>query len=353
MATQIAPEQQDLAGAPSVRSRGARQRRALGVTATLAMIAFALFVATMMIGEYAVLPWDVIASVFHLRDDPGTDFVVRDLRLPNAATALSVGMAFGVSGAIFQRMLGNPLASPDLVGVSSGASMFAVSSIVLLNLGGVLISVAALVGALVAALTVYLLAWRGGVAGYRFILIGIAVSQFCLAVIGYVLSRADVTDARIAMTWLTGSVGQAGTVELRIVMIAVLVMLPTTLLLARQLGVLELGDDAAKALGVRVETGRLAMLLVAVVLVALATATAGPLAFVALISGPIAARLVGGGAPGLVAAAFVGAIVVLSADLVAQHVLPGSLPTGVVTGAVGGPYLIWLLATVNREGRGG
>ncbi len=353
MATSLVPRPGPAAREAPVRDRRSRLRRAVSVTGALGALVFALFVATLMVGPFPVMPWEVVASVFHLRDEPSIDFVVRDLRLPTASTALGVGMAFGLSGALFQRLLGNPLASPDLVGVSSGASLFAVSSIVLLNLGGLWIPLAALLGALTAALLVYALSWRGGVAGYRFILIGIGVSQFCLAIIGYVISRADITDARVAMTWLTGSVGQAGVVELRVVLVALAVVLPLTVLLARQLGVLELGDDAAQALGVRVEAGRLLLLLLAVVLVALATAAAGPLAFVALVSGPIAARLVGGGAAGLIAASFVGAIVVLVADAVAQWVLPGSLPTGVVTGAIGGPYLIWLLATVNAEGRGG
>lgn len=336
-----------------VRARLLRRSRTVGVTLVLAAIAFALFVGTMMIGSFTVTPWQVVKATFGFETDGGINYVVRDLRLPTAATALAVGLAMGLSGIIFQRLLSNPLASPDFVGVSSGASFFAVGSIVILNFQGELVSVAALIGALLAALLVYVLAWRDGITGYRFILIGIGVSQFFLAGSGYVLSRANVYNAREAMTWLVGAVGQAGDTELRVLLVSLAVVLPVVFVLSRQLSALELGDDTAKALGARVELMRVSLMLTAVVLIALATATAGPMAFVALIAGPIAARLVGSGSSALLAAAFVGAIIVLTADLVAQHALPSQLPTGVITGAIGAPYLIWLLVSVNREGRGG
>lgn len=318
----------------------------------LALLAAALFVVTLMVGTLRLTPWEVVASLLHLGDDPSTDFVVRDLRLPTAATALGVGLALGVAGLVFQRLLANPLASPDFVGVSGGASLAAVSTLLFTSAGAAATSVMALVGALAAAVAVYLLAWRGGITGYRFILIGIGLSQLFTALIGYAIARADLTDAREAMTWLVGSVGSAGSFELRALLVGTALLLPVVLLLSRRLDALELGDDAASALGVRVERSRLALLLLSVLLVALATAAAGPMAFVALIAGPIAIRLVGNAAS-IPAAACVGAVLVLAADLVAQHVLPVALPTGVVTGAVGAPYLIWLLATVNREGRGG
>lgn len=332
--------------------RRGRRARTSGITLGLAALAFALFVATMMIGSTRLGPWEVIGSVLRLTDDPSVDFVVLNLRLPTAATAVGVGLALGVAGLVFQRLLANPLAAPDFVGISGGASLFAVATILFTTWGAVATSGMALLGALVAALAVYLLAWRDGITGYRFILIGIGLSQLFVALTGYVIAKADLFDAREAMTWLVGSVGSAGPFELRALLVGVAVLVPVVLLLSRRLGALELGDDAASALGVRVEGSRFVLLTLSVVLVALATAAAGPVAFVALISGPIAVRLVGNAAS-LPAAAFVGAVIVLLADLVAQHLLPTALPTGVVTGAVGAPYLIWLLATVNREGRGG
>jgi iron complex transport system permease protein len=338
---------------PLVRSgRHHRRRRAAAVTATLAVVALCLFVLTMMVGSYYVSPIDVVSSVLGIGDDPTNDFIVRDLRLPTASAGLGVGIALGMSGFVFQKLLGNPLASPDFVGVSSGASLFAVTSIVILDASSTMISGSALIGALLTSFLIYLLAWRGGISGYRFVLIGIAVSQFMVSIIGYIVSRAQIYEAREAMAWLVGTVGQAGAGELRTLLVALLVLVPLAIALERPLRTLELGDDTAKALGSRVEVSRLALLAVSIVLVGLSVAVAGPIMFVALIAGPIAQRLAGS-AGGVVAAGLVGAIIVLGADLVAQQVLPTALPTGVVTGIIGAPYLIWLLATVNREGRGG
>ena len=334
------------------RVRGARRgvaRRRAVVTSALGGLALTLCTLTLTIGSTWVSPGHVLASLLSLREDPLTDFVVRELRLPTAVTALTVGMAFGVAGPLFQRMLRNPLASPDFVGVSSGASLFAAGAIVVLHLGGLWVSGAALAGAVVSSLLIYLLAYRGGITGFRFILMGIGVSAFMSSLVGYLLARSQVSDARAAMTWLTGSVGFAGAAELRILAVVVVLSLPLVLILERPVRMLELGDEPAAALGLRVEHVRRALIAVGVVLVGFATAAAGPLPFVALMAGPIAARLLGPARGGVLAAGFVGASIVLGADLVSHHLLPTPLPTGVVTGLVGAPYLIWLLATVNQE----
>lgn len=330
-----------------------RRRRTVKVTATLAVVAFALFVLTMMVGSYFVSAPDVVKSVFHFSGDGGVDFIVRDLRLPRAVAALCVGLALGVSGTLFQQLLSNPLASPDFIGISGGSSLAAISGIVLFSVSGYQISILALLGALGSALIIYLIAWRDGISGYRLILVGIGVSEFMLAIVTYLIARANIYDAREAMHWLVGSIGLSGARELRALIVALIILLPVALLLNRPLRALELGDDTAKALGARVELSRLGLIAVSIALVAFATAVAGPIAFVALVAGPIARRLLGPASGGIVPAALVGAIVVLGADLASQHLLPLALPTGVVTGAVGAPYLIWLLATVNREGRGG
>ncbi|KQX74077.1 iron chelate uptake ABC transporter family permease subunit [Aeromicrobium sp. Root472D3] len=338
---------------PTVRGgRRQRRRRATVVTAALLLVVACLFVLTMMLGSYYVSPIDVITSVLGLRDDPTTDFIVRDLRLPTAASGVAVGLALGLSGVIFQKLLGNPLASPDFVGVSSGASLFAVSSIVLFDASSSAVSGSALLGALLTALLIYVLAWRDGITGYRFVLIGIGVSNFMVAIIGYIVSRAELYEARQAMTWLAGTIGQSGAGELRTLLVAVVVVIPLALVLERPLRTLELGDDTATALGSRVERNRLVLIALSIVLIGFSTAVAGPILFVALIAGPIAQRLTGS-AGGILTAGLVGAVIVLGADLVAQQALPTPLPTGVVTGIIGAPYLIWLLATVNREGRGG
>ncbi|GAA2574778.1 iron chelate uptake ABC transporter family permease subunit [Dactylosporangium fulvum] len=334
-------------------TRRRRATRSLTVTWSLAAAVAALFVLTMMVGSFRLGAGEVIASVLHLTDNPGVDFVVRELRLPTATSGLAVGLALGASGTIFQQLLRNPLASPDFVGITSGAGLAAVTGIVVLQIGGLAVSAFALGGAVVAAVLMYVLAWRDGVSGYRFILIGIGVAVFFDGLIGYVLSRAQLFEARQAMHWLTGSVGQASAQELRLLLVALAVLLPVAVLLQRSLRALELGDDTARALGSRTELSRAGLLATAVALVALAVAAAGPIVFVALVAGPIANRLLGPATGGIVAAALVGAALLLTADLVAVHLLPTPLPTGVVTGAVGAPYLLWLLATTNRQGAGG
>jgi iron complex transport system permease protein len=334
-------------------TRRRRAARSVVVVWSLAGAVAALVVLTMMVGSFRLSAGEVIASVLHLRNDPGVDFVVRELRLPTAMSGLSVGLALGASGTIFQQLLRNPLASPDFVGITSGAGFAAVAGIVLLGIGGLAISAVALGGAVVAALLMYVLAWRDGVTGYRFILIGIGVMVFFEGLTGFMLTRARLFEARQAIHWLTGSVGHASATELRMLFIALAVLLPAAIALQRSLRALELGDDTARALGSRTELSRAALLAVAVALVALAVSVAGPIVFVALVAGPIANRLLGPATGGIAAAALVGAAMLLSADLVAEHLLPTPLPTGVVTGAVGAPYLLWLLATTNRQGAGG
>jgi iron complex transport system permease protein len=334
------------------RLRRGLARRGVLATTVLALLALTLFLLTLSVGSYRVPLGDVVLSVLRLREDPGVDFVVNGLRMPTALTGLFAGFALGLAGSVFQRLLGNPLASPDFVGVSQGAALAAVAGLTVVDLGGASISLAAGVGAVTSAGLVYLLAWRDGITGYRFILIGIGVAEFFTACIGYVVSRSDVYEARAAMTWLMGSVGQAGSGEIRALVVVVLVAAPVTVVLHRHLRVVALGDDAARALGARVEVVRMALLGISIALVAVATAAAGPIAFVALMAGPIAARLLGPSSS-VLAAGFVGASVTLAADLVAQQLLPVALPTGVVTGAVGAPYLVWLLVTVNRRGGGG
>jgi iron complex transport system permease protein len=329
--------------------RRARRRREAAVTAALAAALLAVAAATMTLGAFDVSPADVVRVL--LGGGEGIErFVVMDLRLPRLALGLLVGAAFGVAGAVFQTVLGNPLASPDIIGINWGASVAAVTGLLMLGVTGAAVSLLAFGGALAVAGAIYLLAWRDGVTGYRFVLIGVAVGFMASAVLNYLLTRSDVRDAQTALVWMIGSLGSADWTEIAVTAAALAVLLPAAAALAGSLGALQLGDDAATGLGVRAERARLWLLVAAVGLAAVATAAAGPVAFVALVSAPIARRLVGTGSLALLPAALTGALVVTLADLVAQHGLPGDLqaPVGVVTGAVGAPYLLWLLAVSDR-----
>jgi iron complex transport system permease protein len=326
--------------------------RLLLVNGILVLLLVVAAVLALVLGDRVLAPGDVVASLFGLGSS-GDDFVVQGLRLPRLTLGLMVGAAFGLAGAVFQSLLGNPLASPDIIGISQGASAAAVGAILVLGWGGLAVSFSAFAGAIVVAALITVLATRNGVAGSRFVLIGIALAFLAQALIGYLLTRADVRDAQSALVWLVGSIGTVQGEELAVTAVAGLVLSIGLILLAPRLRMLQLGDETAAGLGVRVTPTRLLLTLVAVGFAAVATAAAGPVAFVAFVSAPIARRLLGGAGPGaataLVTSALVGAVVVSGADIIAQHAFPGlQVPVGIVTGIVGAPILLGLLARGNR-----
>lgn len=327
--------------------------RARGVTVgvALAVVGFALFCLSISMGDFRVPLVDVVPAIFGA-GDPAAQFIVGDLRLPRALAAVLVGAAFGLSGAIFQTMARNPLASPDFIGITSGASLAAVFAITVLHAGGNVVVVAAFLGALVSATLIYLLAWKRGLSSYRLVLVGIGIAAAVDAGTAYLLMKARIYDVQSAVVWLTGSLNGRTWDDLRPLALGMLVLVPATLVLVPALRLLMLGDETAAGLGLRVERSRLLLVLVAVTLTALATAAAGPVEFVALLAAPIARRLVGSPLA-LVPSALVGAVLVLGADVVAREALTTSLPVGVVTGMIGAPYLLWLLARSNRVGSGG
>ena len=340
--------------APLVHSRfGVVRPRAVGVTAVLVAAAAAVFVWSLAVGDYPVPVGDVVRALIG-GDDGGSAFIVQTLRLPRGLTAVLVGAAFGLSGAIFQRLVRNPLASPDVVGVNAGAGLAAAWVVVELNGRGLQVTAAAAAGGLVSAVAVYALAYRRGIGGYRLVLVGIGITAALMAGTQYLLTRAEVFEVQRAFIWLTGSLNGRGWDHLRPVGVALVVLLPVALALTRQLRLLELGDDLARGLGGRVEPTRAALLLVAVALAATATAAAGPIGFVALAAPQISRRLVGSGVPGLLSSAACGALLLNAADLLGRRVVaPTELPVGLVTGVVGAPYLLYLLARSNRIGTGG
>jgi iron complex transport system permease protein len=329
------------------RIRRGRRRRL--VITLLAVLVLGVLAVTLMVGRTVYPPLDVIRVI--LGDDvPGASFTVGRLRLPRAVLAVLAGVCFGLGGVTFQTMLRNPLASPDIIGISSGASAAAALAIVILGLSGAQVSVFAVVAGLGVALLVYLLSYRDGVAGTRLILIGIGIAAMLDSVTAYVLSKAPQWELQEAMRWLTGSLNGAAWADVVPVLLAFVVLGPVLLGQARNLAGLQLGDDAASALGVRVERTRILLIVAAVGLIAFATAATGPIAFVAFLAGPIAARITGPHGSPLVPAALVGALLVLAADLVGQFAFGTRYPVGVITGALGAPYLIYLIIRTNRTG---
>jgi iron complex transport system permease protein len=272
--------------------------------------------------------------------------------LPRALVAVLAGAAFGVSGALFQGVLRNPLASPDIIGITMGASTAAVAAILILHWGGGGLAAVALIGGLLTAGIIYLVAWQHGVSPYRVVLVGIGVGAVMTAIMSYLFTRARLVEVQQAVTWLTGSLNGVQMKDAALLAAEIAALAVVLVPLSRAAGALELGDDTARALGTRVETSRFLLLGVGVALCALATAVTGPIAFVSLMAGPIARLLLGPAGGTIVPAALTGAALTLGADIVAQHLLGGvQLPVGVVTGGVGALFLVAMLITANRSGR--
>lgn len=331
------------------RGRAQRSARVTTVTAVLLMLVMLTFAATLSFGHTFYSPAEVWGAIWGANESEAA-FTVGELRLPRATLGVLTGFAFGAAGAAFQTLLRNPLASPDIIGVSSGAAAAAVVGIVILKWNETGVSLLALGAAIVTALAIYLLANRRGFTGARFILIGIGLAAMLQSVTSYVLSRAATWDMQAAMQWITGSLNGATWERVLPLAIVCLIGVPTLLVAGRALGVLVLGDDVATSLGMRVNLCRITVILAAVLLLAFATAAAGPIAFVAFMSGPIAQRLIGAARSPLLPAGLVGALLVLIADLIGQFLFTERYPVGVITGALGAPYLIFLLTRMNRSG---
>ena len=348
MSVLVAPVAGSTAAAVA-QSRARRSIRRRTVITVLALLIVAGYLVSLMVGQTFYSPAEVLAVVFG-QDVPGAGFTVGRLRLPRATLAVLAGLCFGLGGVTFQTMLRNPLASPDIIGISSGASAAAAFAIIVLGLGSTAVSVVAIVSGLAVALAVYALAYKGGVAGTRLILIGIGVAAMLDSMTAYVLSQAAEWDLQVAMRWLTGSLNGSTWAQTLPVLVALVVLAPALLGQSRNLSMSQLGDDTASALGVRVERSRVILIVAAVGLIAFATAAAGPIAFVAFLAGPIAARVVGPGVSLLVPAALVGALLVLVGDFAGQYAFGTRFPVGVVTGVLGAPYLIYLIIRTNRAG---
>lgn len=332
-----------------ISGRRSRRKRHARVTILLGALLVALFTVALMVGN-TFYPLDEVVRVLFGETVPGASFTVGELRLPRAVLAILAGGSFGIAGVTFQTLLRNPLASPDIIGVSNGAGAAAVIGIIVLSADGPLVSLLALGGALLTAGAIYLLSMKGGFAGTRLILIGIGIAAMLQSIISYLLSRAAAWDIQTAMQWLAGSLNNASWERAAPLLLAVICIVPLMLSQGRALGALRLGDDSAAGLGVRVNSTRVLLILGAVTLLACATAATGPIAFVAFMAGPIAARLTGPGANLLAPTALVGAALVLSSDLIGQFAFGERYPVGVITGVLGAPYLIYLLIRTNRSG---
>lgn len=326
------------------------RRRNLRTGAALAVVLVAGFVAEILVGGSADIDRADIPAALVGQGRGLAHFVIFETRLPRALTALLAGALFGLAGVIYQRLISNVLATPDIIGVSAGASAGAVAVIVGIGLGGLAVQAGAILGATVAALTIFALSWRRGSSTYRLILIGIGIGACFSAITSYLLTFADGTTSTRAMRWLIGSLSGADWGGVYVLAGVAVLGVVLALLLDPALQMIRLGDDLAAALGTRVQLVRVAALLAGATLAAVSTSITGPVAFVALVSGPIAIRLLPRSGP--LPAAAVGAAVLVVADVVAQTA-PGisPAPTGVVTGLIGAPVLMFLLVNQKADTR--
>ncbi|MGW0806923.1 FecCD family ABC transporter permease [Nonomuraea sp. NPDC002799] len=325
--------------------------RAVVITLTGLVLLVVLMAMNMRIGDIQLTLAEVLAGTFDA--DGAAHFVIMELRLPRALTGVLVGAALALSGAIIQSIARNPLASPEILGVTTGASVTVVAGVVVSGsayggASGLLstlgIPALALLGGLAGAALVYGLAWRRGLDGYRLVLVGIGVAAVFTNVKFWLLTIGDVNDTSRAMVWISGSLNGRGWEHVTPTAIALAVLVPLTLLGTRSLDALRFGDDTVTALGVRVNPARALMITAAVLLAAVATASAGPIAFVALAAPQIALRLARSGRPPLLCSAVIGGVLTSGADLLARTVFsPIELPVGIVTAVLGAPYLIHLI----------
>ncbi|TSB47226.1 FecCD family ABC transporter permease [Alkalicoccobacillus porphyridii] len=330
---------------------GRRERRLrwIMVTGILSIVAITLSVAMLMLGN-TIYPVKDVVGVLLGADIPGASFAVETIRLPRMLAGFFAGIAFGIAGNTFQTMLRNPLANPDILGITAGSSVAALICILVFQTSNTTISIASVCAGLVTVVIIYVLSRGGAFSIGRLILIGIGIQAMLSAVISYLLLIGAQQDLATALRWLNGSLNGSQLQAVLPLIITVIICAPIVILLGKHLHLLELGEQSAASLGLNTDRTRMLLILSSVAMIALATATTGPIAFVAFLSGPISKRLVGIGYSNVIPAGLVGVNLVLAADLLGQFAFEVRFPVGIITGLLGAPYLLYLLIRMNRKG---
>ncbi|MEU4097645.1 iron chelate uptake ABC transporter family permease subunit [Streptomyces sp. NPDC026673] len=322
--------------------------RSVVVCAVLAVAIAGTAVLALMTGSYALSPGQVLSALTGRETGIVHDIVV-EWRLPRVTAAVVFGAALGVSGAVFQSLLRNPLADPGIIGFTQGSYTGALIVILVVNGTYVQLVGGALLGGMATAVAVYVLAYRRGVQGFRLIIVGIGVSAMLGSLNTWLILKADLDQAMSAAAWGAGSLNGVSWDQVVIGGACIAGLLLLAGMLGRPMRQMELGDDAAASQGVRVSPARLGLILVGVALTATVTAASGPIAFISLVAPQIGRRLARTAGITLAPAAFVGALLCLASDYLAQHVAPTPLPVGIITVVLGGGYLGYLLFTEARR----
>jgi iron complex transport system permease protein len=326
-------------------------RKALVVLFVLSLLTWVLFLVSTGMGEMKIHPFDVLSVLFGHGEQMHT-LVVTSFRLPRIIMALLAGMSLAIAGAILQGIIRNPLASPDIIGITGGAAVAVVSFLAIFSNENNALTVsihwlplAAFIGATLISFIVYGLAWRNGVSPIRLVLIGIGISALTQALTTLMMLLGPIYRASQANIWLTGTVYGSTWENVKLLAPWVLILCCITFILARNLNIQELGDEVSTGLGGKVQKQRLTLLLISTALTGGAVAFAGGIGFVGLMAPHIARRLVGSAFGSLLpVSAFIGALLVLIADLIGRTLFsPHEVPAGVFTAAIGAPYFIYLL----------
>lgn len=325
-----------------------KRKKRYYITVFVLLILVLMLACTMMIYGNTIYSPKIVLEVLKSNETKGAAFTIKTLRLPRMFAALFCGISFGLAGNTFQKLLGNPLASPDIIGITSGASVAAVFGILVLKLNSSIVSVLAVISGLLVASTIYFLAHDNRFSNEKLILTGIGIQAFLNALISWMLLKASEYDVSSALRWLSGSLNGVTLEQIPPLAVVVCIVFGAMLLLNRHLEILQLGDSHAKVLGLNITAVRLGLILCSLLLIAFATSVTGPIASVAFLSGPIASKMCRG-KNNLITSALIGAIFVMISDMIGQYAFPSRYPVGVITGILGAPYLICLLVRINRK----
>jgi iron complex transport system permease protein len=325
-----------------------KKKKYLIVVMFLIMIIAALMYIGLSYGK-TIYSFSHIYNVLFHGETEGA-FVITTLRLPRVIIGLLAGICFGLAGNIFQKLLRNPLASPDMIGISTGASVAAVFAILILQLSGLIVSLIAIIFGMLISLLIVLLSYHRGYSNNRLILIGIGMRAMLSAMISWMLIRTSEYDVGNALRWLSGSLNTVNMNDAFSLLIVTIIACVLIAIMNNGLSVMGLGEELPVSLGVNTKTLRISLVIVGLMLVAFATSITGPIASVSFLSGPIAGRILRNGKNNMAATACIGAILVLASDLIAQYGLSSRYPVGVVTGMLGAPYLLYLIFMMNKKG---
>ncbi|WP_243837820.1 FecCD family ABC transporter permease [Cumulibacter soli] len=317
------------------------------VVGALLIVALIAAILALRIGDYPLTLTEVLSAL--AGDNSQFSYVVvMEWRLPRTIAGLVFGAALGVSGALFQSLTRNPLGSPDVIGLSAGSYTGALVALIFVGSSATTLSTGGLIGGFLTAALIYLFAYRRGTSRFRLIIVGIGLSAMLTAANNYLLLVANLDLAMVGAAWGAGSIDQITWSEVTPPLVVIAVALLLCIVASRPLGAMALGDDAARAFGIKVEKARGAIVLLAVALTAVVAATAGPIAFVALAAPQLARRMTASAGIALVPSAAMGACLLCVSDFVAAQLF-GNIPVGLVTVGIGGVYLVWLLIHESRR----